>query len=81
MEQCGDMRENYRRRLAAGMGYGDLINFAYELQQAVLRDRERLAELQNGGSAEEIAGLKKCIMQNENLLRDINSDLHGVTGI
>lgn len=81
-EQCGDMRAVYRQNQEDGMGYGDQVNFSYELQQAILRDKERLAGLKNnGGSAEEIAGLEKCIAEKEDLLQAIDFDLHGIDGI
>ncbi|OAT81258.1 hypothetical protein [Desulfotomaculum copahuensis] len=81
-EQCGDMRAVYRQNREDGMGYGDQVNFSYELQQAILRDKERLAGLKNSGaSAAEIAGLEKCIAEKEDLLQAVDFDLHGIDGI
>lgn len=82
MDKCGDMRQVYRMNQERGMDYGDTINFAYELQQAILRDKEDLANLKSkGASFEEIAQLEKCIAEKEDLLQAVDFGIHGIDGI
>lgn len=67
------------QRYKKGMDFSEKANFAYELEQEIIQNKKEMAEVKRtGGDPARIRELEMRIKKGEQLLQQVQEDIHGV---